>query len=360
MKTYKITLAILISLFALSSCELIDDIFTDDSGIDVKTYSCDIPNVRDIFFINKSIGYAVGGEGMIKKTTDGGQTWDPQESGTTLSLTTVFFIDENIGYATGAYSPKCTGEDCNKSGLILRTTNGGKKWEKEFKPEIAFFYDLYFVDENNGIGILLPLDFNSDSRYAVTTEDAGKTWNYLNLEIQDNIGFSNNHSIERIFVKNNVCYIWGDERKIYKSTDLFKTWETIHTPIKIRNASFVNSETGFIYGFTPETLNLYKTINGGNSWSKISQSDEPVGFSHFFDESNGISIDYNSEVFTTEEFPLPSYPQAVSSIIYFTKDGGTTWQNEENPEVISGYKSSPTNDIIFYVNDENTYVLKLK
>lgn len=356
MKTYKITLAILISLFVFSSCELMDDIFNDDSGIDVNTYSCDIPNVRDVFFINKSIGYAVGGEGMIKKTTNGGQTWDTQKSGTTLSLTTVFFINENVGYATGAFNNKCTEDDCNKSGLILKTTNGGDKWEKEFKQDIAFFYDLNFYDENNGVGILLTMN---DERLTATTHDGGKTWNYLNLKIHDKIMFSNNHSIERIFIKNKVCYIWGDERNIYKSSDLFKTWETIYAPIKIRNASFVNAETGIIYGFTPETLNLYKTINGGKNWSKIPQSDDPVGFSHFFDETNGFSIDYNTEYKSFEGF-TGGYPQAVSTIIHFTEDGGTTWQNEENPEVISGYKSSPTNDIIFYVNDENTYVLKLK
>ncbi len=355
MKTYKITLAILISLFAISSCELIDDIFTNESGVDVQTYSCNITNVRDIFFINKSVGYAVGSGGMIKKTSDGGKTWNSQEPGTTLSLKTVFFINENVGYATGAFSPKCPGEDCNKSGLILKTTNGGKKWEKEFKPEIAFFYDLYFVDENNGIGILLTME---DERYAATTEDGGNTWNYLNLKIP-NIIFSNNHSIEKIFVQDNVCYILGDERNIYKSTDLFKTWETIHVPVKIRNASFINSETGFIYGFTPEHLILYKTSNGGKNWNKIPQSNDPHGFSHFFDESNGFSIDYNSEYPSLGDF-TGGYPQAVSTIIDYTSDGGKTWQSEEHPEVISGYKSSPTNNTIFYVNDENTYVLKLK
>jgi len=351
MKTYKITLVVLITLLTLSSCEFIDDIFTNDSGVDVQTYSCDIPNLRDVFFINKSVGYAVGSEGMIKKTSDGGKTWNSQESGTTLSLTTVFFIDENIGYATGAYNPKCTEEDCNKSGILLKTTNGGKKWEKEFKPDIAFFYDIYFIDENNGIGVLLTME---DERIAATTEDGGNTWNYLNLKMP-NINFSNNHSIEKIFVKDNVCYLLGDDQLIYKSIDLFKTWESIYAPVEIRNASFISSEIGFIYGFTTENLNIYKTSNGGKNWNKITQSNDAHGFSHFFDESNGFCIDYNSEY-----PPFGDFPQAVSTNIYFTMDGGSTWQSEEHPEVISGYKSFPTNNIVYYINEENTYVLKLK
>jgi len=348
MKALRIVLAV--SLLILNSCELIDDIFADKSGIDVQTYSTSIPNVRDVFFINKSVGYAVGYEGMIKKTTDGGKTWEDQESGTTLILTTVFFVNENSGFATGAYT-RCPEEDCNKSGIFLKTTDGGKTWEKELKPDIAFFYDLCFFDENSGIGVLLTMD---SERYAATTEDGGITWKYLDLKMPD-IMFSNNHSIENIFLRDTVCYLLGDEQLIYKSTDLCKTWETIHAPVEIRNTSFISSEVGFIYGFRPEHLDVYKTSNGGKTWNILPEPDDPVGFSHFFDEFNGFSIQYNSEY-----PPMGDFPTAVSTNLYYTSDGGISWQSEEHPEIISGYKSFPTNKIGFYVNDENTYVLKLK
>lgn len=347
MKTHKITLVFLITLFTLSSCELIDDIFTNDSGIDVQTYSCDIPKLQDVFFISKSVGFAVGSEGMIKKTSDGGKTWNSQESGTTLNLTTVFFINENIGFATGAYT-QCPEEDCNKSGFFLKTTNGGETWKKELKPNIAFFYDLNFLDENNGIGILLTME---DERYAATTEDGGKTWNYLNLKVPENIMFLNNHSIEKIFVQDNACYILGDEKKIYKSTDLFKTWETYNVPVEIKKTSFINFDLAFI----SDNVNIYKTSNGGKNWEKLPTPEDPIGFNHFFDERNGFSIHYN-----TEYPPLGDFPQAVSTKIFFTKDGGSTWKSEEHPEVISGYKSFPTNNIGYYVSEENTYVLRLK
>jgi hypothetical protein len=115
MKTFRV--AFMASLLVLNSCELFDDISADNFGIGVQTYSANINNVRDLFFVDKSTGYLVGENGMIKKTSDGGKTWDSQESGTPLNLTTVFFINENIGFATGAYS-QCPEEDCNKSGIF--------------------------------------------------------------------------------------------------------------------------------------------------------------------------------------------------------------------------------------------------
>jgi photosystem II stability/assembly factor-like uncharacterized protein len=257
MKIFRV--AFLVSLFVLNSCELFDDISADNFGIAVKTYSANIHNVRDVFFINKSVGYLVGENGMIKKTSDGGQTWDSQESETTLNLTNVFFVNENIGFATGAYS-QCPEEDCYKSGMFLKTTNGGKNWEKELKPDIAFFYDLYFFDENNGIGILKIM---GSEIYAATTENGGKTWNYLNLKMSK-ISFYSTRSIKKIFVNSNVCYILGEDM-IYKSADLFKNRETIHVPIEIKNACFINSEVGYI----SDNFSIYKTNNGGENWKKL-------------------------------------------------------------------------------------------
>ncbi|MFW6327610.1 MAG: hypothetical protein ACOC2F_04790 [Bacteroidota bacterium] len=195
------------------------------------------------------------------------------------------------------------------------------------------------------------MDFDSDTKYAVTTEDGGETWSYLDLTIPDNIMFANNHSIEKIFAYDNVIFILGDDKKIYKSTDLFKIWETYYVPIEIKKASFINSEIAYV----SDNITIYKTSNGGKNWKMLSTPEDPVVFNHFFDETNGFSIHYN-----TEYPPMGDFPQAVSTKIYFTKDGGSTWQSEEHPEVISGYKSFPTNNIVYYVSEENTYVLKLK
>jgi hypothetical protein len=344
MKKLKIVLAL--SLFVLSSCEIMDDLFTKDSGLDIEVYSSGVTGVQDIFFVDKSIGYAVGLDGMIKKTSNGGQTWISQESGTTLNLTSVFFFNNSLGFATGEYMTQCSGNDCNKSSVFLKTINGGQNWTKEFKPGIARFYDLWFFNQNDGVAILMTMDSET---FAATTNDGGDSWNYLNLKIPT-ISFLNNNSIEKIFVKDNICYLLGDEKLIYKSADLGKNWDSIQVPIDIEKACFVTANLGFI----TDNKDVYKTMDRGDSWEKLPDTNVPINLFHFFDQLNGFNIQYRSEYIGGD------FPTAVSSIIYHTSNGGKSWDNKEMQEVISGYTCFPTNKICFCINENKTYVLKIK
>ncbi len=72
-----------------------------------------------VSFTDPSHGTAVGGDGTIIRTTDGGNNWVSQASGTTNALLAVSFIDANTGTAVG------------ENGIILRTTNGGVSWESQ-------------------------------------------------------------------------------------------------------------------------------------------------------------------------------------------------------------------------------------
>ena len=60
------------------------------------------------------IGYAAGDSGKIFKTYNAGDSWQQQQSGTTSKLNKVYFIDLDNGFAVG------------ENGLILRTTTGGE------------------------------------------------------------------------------------------------------------------------------------------------------------------------------------------------------------------------------------------
>ena len=66
-----------------------------------------------VSFTDANNGTAVGSDGLILRTTDGGANWTNQTSGTTSFLNDVSFTDTNNGTAVG------------ENGTILRTTNGG-------------------------------------------------------------------------------------------------------------------------------------------------------------------------------------------------------------------------------------------
>jgi len=58
--------------------------------------------INSISFADANTGWAVGIGGTILKTTDGGATWNAQNSGTTYNLSSVDFVDSSNGWAVGS------------------------------------------------------------------------------------------------------------------------------------------------------------------------------------------------------------------------------------------------------------------
>ena len=69
-----------------------------------------------VWFATPVRGWAVGGEGVILATVDGGLTWRPQMSGVGDDLYDVRFFNEAEGWAVG------------RGGALLHTTDGGRTW----------------------------------------------------------------------------------------------------------------------------------------------------------------------------------------------------------------------------------------
>src|SRR5712671_1288482 len=76
-------------------------------------------NLRGASFVDTNTGTVVGEYGTIVRTTDGGNSWTIQTSGTTQTLWAVSFTDANNGTAVG------------EGGTIVRTTDGGTHWASQ-------------------------------------------------------------------------------------------------------------------------------------------------------------------------------------------------------------------------------------
>ena len=50
--------------------------------------------------LNENVGWAVGENGIVLHTKDGGQRWSKQESGTEETLRSVRFADEKVGWGS--------------------------------------------------------------------------------------------------------------------------------------------------------------------------------------------------------------------------------------------------------------------
>ena len=98
-------------------------------------------DLSSVFFSDANNGTAVGRTGTIIRTTNGGTNWIPQVSGSSDFLFGVSFSDLNTGTAVGL------------SGTILRTSNGGVNWNSQFSGTERWFYDVCFTDNNNGTAV---------------------------------------------------------------------------------------------------------------------------------------------------------------------------------------------------------------
>ena len=81
---------------------------------------------------------SVGELGTILRTTNGGAKWENQSSGIMNDLLGVSFTDANTGTAVG------------DSGTILHTTNGGAIWNSQSSGTTNYLLGVSFTDANTG------------------------------------------------------------------------------------------------------------------------------------------------------------------------------------------------------------------
>jgi photosystem II stability/assembly factor-like uncharacterized protein len=135
------------------------------------------PVFRSVFFLDSQTGWINGiPDAGLFRTDDGGATWDlqlPQYEDDPLAIVSLFFIDKNNGWAVGegvsTPNKEQNQKQNNQKGVVLHTTDGGKKWGLERVGEKEGFYRyVYFTDSNNG--------WIASNRKLYKTNDKGKTW----------------------------------------------------------------------------------------------------------------------------------------------------------------------------------------
>lgn len=107
---------------------------TEDEGVTWNfQYSGTTQNLKSLYFVNSKTGYVIGDSGIILKTNDGGIKWTPPNSslpvsGAQIEFRTVFFTDSLTGYVVGGVKDY----SLVVYPLILKTTDGGRKWMRQF------------------------------------------------------------------------------------------------------------------------------------------------------------------------------------------------------------------------------------
>ena len=83
--------------------------------------------------VNSAKAWAVGQDGLILSTEDGGKNWFRQESSTKATLARVRWFDR-IGWILGGITEK---------GILLRTSSDGSKWQRVPIESSEALFDIY-------------------------------------------------------------------------------------------------------------------------------------------------------------------------------------------------------------------------
>lgn len=127
--------------------------------------------LRAVQFVDANEGWAVGDEGVVWHTIDGGATWERQPSGVTASLRAIHFVTPYQGYIVGREELPFNG---GSTGVVLVTADGGLKWTRLATNALPGLCAVKFFDNRTGL-----VAGDGSDRYGsgvFATSDGGRTW----------------------------------------------------------------------------------------------------------------------------------------------------------------------------------------
>lgn len=311
--------------------------------IDERAYSIDC--------LDGLTAYIAGSGGFIAKTIDGGINWEPSANPVPYySITDIHFVSEQLGFC------------CSSYGDVLKTENGGETWEAidnlvnnhllnihSDQDSTAVIVGNYgtiiqckggqeFIMRNTGSeGGLHLFSYHENKLRAIgagamlITYDFGLTWETdFNSEVNSCYDFQ--------LLYPSIAYAM-DYNYLYKTTNGGDSWSNIgDVPAKniskenrysiIIGFHMVNEQKGFIYGGGQSLggylwSDLYKTSNGSNFYKVDFPGPEPITDGLFIDEQLGFFLSRN---------------------LYRTINGGNSWTEIMLPRSLE----TRFNSIYFY------------
>jgi photosystem II stability/assembly factor-like uncharacterized protein/(2Fe-2S) ferredoxin len=206
-------------------------------------------NLLDLMMVSEREGWAVGEQGSIVHTINGGLTWERQQSGTTEKLNAVHFTDTQHGWAVG--------------NAALNTTDGGRTWQRmENLPN----YNYQAVDSFDGQTIIaVGINSGGEGAQLMRSTDGGATWtaNFFAVPALYDVDM----------VSPTVGYLVG-YRLIWKTTDGGATWLGVNSDRGAwTKVSFADESNGWAIGYDQHGVrHAWHTHNGGLTWRERDMS----------------------------------------------------------------------------------------
>lgn len=305
--------------------------------------------LKGVWFVDSTHGVAVGEAGangadnQVLRTTDGGATWNPP---TTLpssdTLNRVFFSDKTHGLAVG-------------EGVVLRTTDGGDHWTVASSGvPTANNQDLeavFMLPDNQTAYASGGSGGSGGSKVLIKSTNGGQDWTDASAglpDINETGGGPTPYSLDAMWwVSASEGWLAGDRVNptdpglILHTTTGGTSWSVVNSNTDVsgyESMMFTDPSHGWAVGNCFVQSQVQKTSTqphqvsncqdqisrwNGSQWENVSPADV-VGFAMqgvwFIDAKHGWAVGEDA----------PNGNPADTRIILFSSDGGTTWSRQSD------------------------------
>jgi photosystem II stability/assembly factor-like uncharacterized protein len=277
------------------------------------------PALLEIHFFNELDGWGVS-ESWILRTNDGGVTWynvTPAEVAEMGSAVETFILDNDH-----AWIQKPDFNNFPNNGLLYHTADGGLTWNISSTPFSGG--DLSFIDSENGWMLAdLGAGAGSNAVAVFQTTDGGTTWTQT---------YTNDPNLPDA----------GDSLPLGGiKADL--------VPLSMQTA-WVGGVT-----YSPGTVYLYRTDDGGHNWSPVSL-ELPAGA-----ESYELGIDQDQMRFVSAKdgfLVVRMSGDSTQTAVYVTNDSGESWSLTPTLIPEAGASNFLSAEEVIIYNGEQFYVTR--
>ncbi len=233
------------------------------------------PDFSGVYFVSDNEGWmSVSSGPEIYHTTDGGETFEIQETSLGTSTSDIYMIDENEGYTGGG------------SGFVYRTLDGGINWDllgamSSSLNELDFANSTqgYACGDNGAVFSITPLGVTnlnsglSTNLFGISATSVNNVWvcggstiSYFNgtsFEYQLGPGGTYN---SLYFINDNEGWVVGNSGLIGHTEDGGEIWHQQINPDQwsMSDVFFLDENVGWAVGFNGT---IFKTTNGGDTWT---------------------------------------------------------------------------------------------
>ena len=205
--------------------------------------------LNKVDFLNDTIGI-IGGDGASYRTSDGDNTWEPIAYLDTFDILDMQYTSDSIIYG------------CGRIRAIVKSTDQGATWSRLVTPGTQTFRGIHMVNQDTGHAIAWDQAYFAigAAKYWNTTD--GNSWNQ-NVLVPA-ISLNSIH-----FPTPDIGYVAGSGGSVYKTTNAGVNWAMVADSTSnmgtdyLYTVYFINPDTGWVGGMNEK---IARTTNGGVDW----------------------------------------------------------------------------------------------